>query len=211
MKLSCRSWPAAKNKEATFSMSGPAEASQDDTLMQRVAEGDPVAFETLMRRNMRRALGIAQGVMGNAGDADEIAQEAFMRVWQHARRWDPDQAGFATWFYRIVLNLCLDRKRKPQWSNIDDLPERADTESLSAPEVIAHEEERKAVALALEGLSERHRAAVSLFYFQGLSSKDCAQTMNLKPGAFGQLLLRARQAIKAELLRSGLIEERTAS
>lgn len=195
-------------------MSGAGEtsvwASPDDSLMQRVADGDHGAFELLMRRNMRRALGIAHGVLGNAGDADEIAQEAFMRVWQHAKRWDPDQAAFSTWFYRIVLNLCLDRKRKAQWVPLEDAPERPD-ESPSAPELIASEQERQAVARALETLSERHRAAVSLFYFQGLSAKDSAQAMNLKPGAFGQLLLRARQAIKAELTRSGLFEETVAS
>lgn len=195
-------------------MSGAGETSfqtsPDDSLMRRVAEGDHGAFELLVRRNMRRTQGIAQGILGNAGDADEIAQEAFMRVWQHAKRWNPDLAGFSTWFYRIVLNLCLDRKRKARWLPLEEAGERAD-ESPSAPEMISAEEERRAVARALEKLSERHRAAVSLFYFQGLSNKECAQAMNLKPGAFGQLLLRARQAIKAELTRSGLFREKMAS
>ncbi|HVI50452.1 MAG TPA: sigma-70 family RNA polymerase sigma factor [Candidatus Sulfotelmatobacter sp.] len=179
--------------------------------MERVAEGDAVAFEHLMRRNMRRALSIAQGVLGNAGDADEIAQEAFMRVWLHAQRWNPEQAGFATWFYRIVLNLCLDRRRKPLWLPIDEVAEMPDANAELAPEIIAREENRRAVTRALENLSERHRAAIALFYFEGLSGKQAAEVMNLKAGAFGQLLLRARMAIKAELQRQGLIEERTAS
>jgi len=194
---------------------GEAETSRDgnsdDVLMERVAEGNRVAFATLMQRNMRRALSIAQSVLGNPSDADEIAQEAFMRVWQHAQRWDPDQAGFSTWFYRIVLNLCLDRRRKPKWLPIEEAGDIPDTETEFAPEIIAREENRRAVTRALQELSERHRAAIALFYFEGLSSRQAAEVMNLKPGAFGQLLLRARMAIKSELLRQGMIEERTAS
>src|ERR1700679_914317 len=95
-------------------MAGDEGKTQDDTLMQRVIEGNAIAFETLVRRNMRRALAIAQGVMGNANDADEVAQEAFLRVWQHAHRWKPGRALFTTWLHRIVLNLCIDRRRKMQ-------------------------------------------------------------------------------------------------
>lgn len=181
----------------------------DDALMRRVVEGNRIAFDTLVRRNMRRALAVAQGVIGNPSDADEIAQEAFMRVWQHAHRWNPGRALFTTWLHRIVLNLCLDRRRKPQWLSIDVVGDMAEEGVETAPEKISREEDRQAVARALERLPERHRAAIALFYFEGLSGKEAAEIMGIKVGAFEQLLLRARRAVKAELAGAGLVVEGT--
>jgi RNA polymerase sigma-70 factor (ECF subfamily) len=179
------------------------DGEENDALMRRVAVGDRAAFESLVRRNLRRTLAIAQGVTGNAHDADEVVQEAFMRVWQHADRWRPEQARFTTWLYRIVVNLCLDRRRRPQWLPLDtvaELPAVAD----SAPELIARDEHRRAVAAAMTRLSDRQRAAITLFYFEDLSGKEAAGVMGLKIAAFEQLLLRARRAVKAELGRAGL-------
>ena len=182
---------------------GKAGDGDDYALMRRVAAGDGAAFETLVRRSLRRTLAIAQGVTGNAHDADEVAQEAFMRVWQHADRWRPEQARFTTWLYRIVVNLCLDRRRRPQWLSLDTVGELpAGTES--APERIARDEHRRAVAAAMARIPDRQRAAITLFYFEELSGKEAAEVMGLRVAAFEQLLLRARRAIKAELARAGL-------
>ena len=186
-------------------MLGEDGESHDDTLMRRVAEGNAIAFETLVRRNMRRALAVAQGVTGNPNDADEIAQEAFMRVWQHAHRWDPGRARFSTWLYRIVVNLCLDRRRKPQMMPLDAAGELIDDGTETAPEQIARAQHQKAVALAMQGIPERQRAAITLFYFEGLSGHDAAQVMGIKIAAFEQLLLRARRAVKAELATAGIV------
>ncbi len=181
------------------------EGTQDDTLMRRVAEGNTIAFDTLVRRNMRRALAVAQGVTGNASDADEIAQEAFMRVWQHAHRWNPGQARFSTWLYRIVLNLCLDRRRKPQWVPFDVVGDMADDGVEAAPEKIARDQHRHVIGRAMQGIPNRQRAAITLFYFEGFSGNEAAQIMNLKVPAFEQLLLRARRAVKAELATAGFL------
>jgi RNA polymerase sigma-70 factor (ECF subfamily) len=177
----------------------------DDTLMRRVAEGNAIAFETLVRSHMRRALSVAQAIVGNESDADEIAQEAFMRVWLHAHRWDSGRARFTTWLHRIVVNLCLDRRRKPQWLPIEVIGEMpGDVEP--APESIARDERRQAVTAALARIPVRQRAAITLFYFEGLSGKEAAEVMDLKVTAFEQLLLRARRAVKAELASVGLAE-----
>lgn len=181
-------------------------AGRDDELMRRVAEGNPIAFETLVRRHMRRALAVAQGVTGNAHDADEIAQEAFMRIWLHANRWNSGRSRFTTWLHRIVLNLCLDRRRRPQWLPIEAAGEMVE-EGEPAPERIARREHQEAVARAMESIPDRQRAAIALFYFEGMSGKEAAAAMGIKVAAFEQLLLRARRAIKGELIQAGLSGE----
>ncbi|MBF0562574.1 MAG: RNA polymerase sigma factor [Alphaproteobacteria bacterium] len=185
-------------------MDGAGGVEFDETLVRRVASGSAPAFEVLIRRHMRRTIALAQGISGNAGDADEIAQEAFMRVWQHAGRWDPDKGQFTTWLYRIVVNLCLDRRRRPQWLPMETAGDVADLRE-DAPAVIARKEHQRAVAKAMESIPARQRAAVSLFYFQELSGREAAEVMGIKPAAFEQLLFRARRAIKAELMARGVI------
>jgi RNA polymerase sigma-70 factor (ECF subfamily) len=175
----------------------------DDTLMQQVADGSREAFEVLTRRHMRRALAVAQGVVGNPNDADEIAQEAFMRVWQYADRWMPGRARFTTWLHKIVLNLSIDRRRKPQWVAIEAAGELPDDNAFPATDLIARKEHQTAVFRALEKIPLRQRAALTLFYFQGLTGKEAAEGLGISLAAFEQLLLRARRAVKAELSAVG--------
>ncbi|MDR3440907.1 sigma-70 family RNA polymerase sigma factor [Telmatospirillum sp.] len=176
----------------------------DDVLMSQVADGNASAFEVLARRHMRRALAIAQGVVGNPSDADEIAQEAFMRVWEFAGRWTPGRAQFTTWLHRIVLNLSLDRRRKPQWVAFEAVGEVADDREPSATETVARRERESAIERAMRKIPPRQRAAISLFYFEGLSGKAASDALGISVAAFEQLLLRARRAIKAELATAGL-------
>src|SRR5882762_6988628 len=89
-------------------MDGPA----DHDLMARTALGDARAFQTLARRHGGRALALARRILGNDAVAEEIVQDAFLRVWTHAPRWRPE-AAFRTWLYRIVVNLCLNARRRP--------------------------------------------------------------------------------------------------
>ena len=88
------------------------EDPEDDVLIGRVAAGDHTAFALLMARHMRRAIGIARGVGRNPADADEIAQDAFLRLWTHAGRFDPARGSFTAWFARIVLNLLHQMRRR---------------------------------------------------------------------------------------------------
>ncbi|MTJ82794.1 MAG: RNA polymerase sigma factor [Telmatospirillum sp.] len=175
----------------------------DDVLIVQVAAGNAAAFEALARRHMRRVVAVAQGVVGNPSDADEIAQEAFMRVWEFADRWTPGRARFTTWLHRIVLNLAIDRCRKPQWIALDAAGEIADDRDPPAHDRLARRERRDAVELAMETIPPRQRAAVTLFYFEGLSGKAAAEALGISTAAFEQLLLRARRSIREELQAGG--------
>ena len=86
--------------------------------MARVARGDERAFQLLSRRHLPAMLGLARRILGNAAEAEDVAQEAFLRVWTHAPRWQP-LAQFRTWLTRVVVNLCLDRKRRAPWVELE--------------------------------------------------------------------------------------------
>ena len=81
----------------------------DEALMARVARGDELAYRLLTRRHLPAMLGLARRILGNTADAEDVAQEAMLRVWTHAPRWQP-LALFRTWLTRVVVNLCLDRQ-----------------------------------------------------------------------------------------------------
>ncbi|WP_431858128.1 RNA polymerase sigma factor [Azospirillum sp.] len=170
----------------------------DDALMGRVAAGDAAAFEDLAARHMCRAVALAQRLTGNASDADEIAQDAFLRVWQHAGRWEPGRARFATWLYRIVVNLAIDRKRRPGFQPLDDAAELAD-ERPDAVDLIAERQTADQVGKALLELPERQRAAVVLFHQEGLSQRQAAEVLGVGEDAFESLLARARRALRTAL------------
>src|SRR5271165_2802050 len=97
----------------------------DLALMARVARGDQPAYRVLASRHLPAMLGLARRILGNAADAEDVAQEAMLRVWIHAPRWQP-LALFRTWLTRVVVNLCLDRKRRAPWVALDAAGEIAD-------------------------------------------------------------------------------------
>ena len=174
----------------------------DDELMARVAGGDAAAFDRLAARHMRRAVALAQRMTGNPSDADEIAQEAFLRVWQHAGRWDGGRATFTTWLYRIVMNLAIDRGRRPGWSPLEEAGDPPD-ESPDALTRIAERQTAERVNRALAALPDRQRAAVVLFHQEGLSLRQAAEVLTMGETAFASLLARARSALKSALAAGG--------
>src|SRR5215470_7956725 len=101
----------------------------DDELMRRAGLGDRAAFSRLVARHLARATGVAGRITGNRSDAEELVQEAFLRAWLKAPDWEAQAdrtvvdgrggASFATWFYRVLVNLCIDRKRRPTTAPIE--------------------------------------------------------------------------------------------
>ena len=98
------------------------EAQEDQRLMQAVAGGDEPALRRLMDRHLAKVLALAQRILGDADEADDVAQEAFTRVWRNARGFDGGRARFTTWLYRIAFNLCLDRRRarRGEWQPLHE-------------------------------------------------------------------------------------------
>ncbi len=176
------------------------ERESDEELVARAASGDQRAFRPLIARHMGRAMRLAHAILGNANEADDIAQEAFLRVWNQASSFDPGLARFTTWLHRIVLNLAIDRMRRPGSEPI----EQADDVASDAPSALAHliaEQEQEIVRRALFEIPDRQRAAIALFHFEGLSGREAATAMELSEKAFESLLIRARTALKQRVLR----------
>ena len=169
----------------------------DEDLMARVGEGSEPAFRVLARRHLPRALGFARRLTGNSADAEEIAQEALLRVWTHAPRWRP-VAAFRTWFYRVVLNLCLNRKRRSPFLPLDHAADIADP-AMDASAAMEHDEADRALAAAIDRLPERQRAAILLSYREGLSNAETAEVLGASVSSVETLLVRAKRTLRAEL------------
>src|SRR5262245_41268227 len=112
-RLSRESWP------------GRMDEASDEALRGGIAKGDETAFRLLARRYAARAIALARRITGNDADAEEIVQEALLRVWTNAPRWRP-LAAFRTWFYRVVLNLCLSRRRQARFVALEAAGDPAD-------------------------------------------------------------------------------------
>ncbi|HEY6254686.1 MAG TPA: RNA polymerase sigma factor [Xanthobacteraceae bacterium] len=184
--------PAAQNVEIRMCMT---EGDSDEALMAAVAVRDQRALRVLMGRHMQRAIRMAERVTRNAADADEIGQEAFIRVWTHAPSYDPKIARFTTWLYRIIINLAVDRNRRPTNSPIETVAGVSSNDPDPVQIVIA-QEEQQLIADALAALSERQRAAIALFHMEGVSGREAASVMNVSEKAFESLLTRARFTLR---------------
>lgn len=173
------------------------EEPSDEQLMARIADADVVAFERLARRHHGRVQALAFRVTRNRADADEIAQEALLRVWVAAPRWRPT-AQFRTWLYRVVVNLCLDRQRHAPFAPLDaagDPPDPAPDATVR----IADDEAGRAVGAALDALPERQRLALVLTYYEGLSNAEVATVLETSVSSIEALLVRAKRTLRQSL------------
>lgn len=171
----------------------------DADLVRRVGNGDALAAEALVNRHMRRMLGLAQRMLNDATEAEDVAQEVFLRVWRAAPRWKPGEAKFETWMHRVALNLCYDRlRRRRERPDADAGLELADAAPL-ASEAWLERQRAARVRAALMQLPERQRAAIGLVHFQELSNIAAAEALEVSVEALESLLSRGRRALKAML------------
>lgn len=176
------------------------DAITDEDLILRIGDGDQTAYGMLVDRHLSRNLGYATKLLGNPAEAEDVMQEAFVRVWKHASRWDPARkTKFTTWFYRVVTNLCYDvgRKRKPQ-VNVDVL-DNIPSNEISADNVIAVDQRSQKIKAALENIPKRQSTAIMLCYFQGLSNREAAQVMEVSVNALESYLVRGRRNLASIL------------
>ena len=169
----------------------------DEALMARIARGDERAFRALARRHLPVMLGLARRILGNAADAEDVAQEAMLRVWTHAPRWQPF-ALFRTWLTRVVVNLCLDRKRRAPWVALEAAGEIVDP-APGAGEKTERDERERLVAVAIAELPARQRAAIVLTYGDGMSNAQVAEILDTSVSAVETLLVRGKQNLRRTL------------
>ena len=169
----------------------------DEELMLAVAGGDLSAFGQLVNRHQTSAWNAAYRFLGNRADAEDIAQEAFLRILDSADRYQPT-AGFRTYLYRIVARLCFDLSRRRRHRRYVELPDLA--ENRPAPEGVSMLGERAvAVRQALDSLPAGQKMAVILRYYENLGYREIATVLKTTEKAVERLLARARATLEGRL------------
>ena len=169
----------------------------DEALMAQVARGDERAFQLLSRRHLPAMLGLARRILRNSAEAEDVAQEAFLRVWTHAPRWQP-VAQFRTWLTRVVVNLCLDRKRRAPWVELEVAGEIVDP-TPGAGEKAETDERARILAAAVDKLPPRQRSAIVLTYGEGMTNAQVAEIIDTSVSAVETLLVRGKQNLRSAL------------
>jgi RNA polymerase sigma-70 factor (ECF subfamily) len=170
----------------------------DEALLVLYANGDPGAARALTLRLTPRVLGFAARMLADRTEAEDVTQEAMLRLWHMAPDWRQGEAKVATWLYRVASNLCLDRLRKSRPRGLDEVAEPED----STPGVVARliEADRMlALDKALAALPDRQRQAVVLRHIEGLSNPEIAAVMDIGVEAVESLVARGKKGLAALL------------
>lgn len=176
-------------------MQGPS----DEALMLRVGNGDGAACRLLVDRHLAPVLAFSQRLLGNRADAEEVAQEVFLRVWTKACDWTPGAAKLSTWLHQVALNLCRDRLRRQRPSTpLEEAPDPADP-APGAVERIQSAQVGQRVNRALDALPVRQREAIVLCHYQALSNVEAAGLLGVSVEALESLLSRGRRALRKAL------------
>ncbi len=189
---------------------GPGEIiDADDHLVGRVARGDAGAWPMLVERHLGAVVGFACTVLGDRSEAEDIAQETFVRLMRKAPDWRPGGAKLRTRLFRVATNLSTDRWRKARRARQDwRVPPSPD--DFGEGDVIRPLDQARAVRSALRALPERQRVAIALVHYRGLANREAADILGVSVDALETLLARGRRAIRRELghLVSELLGER---
>ncbi len=176
----------------------------DQATMAAIAAGDTRAFARLVGQMTPVLLRFTQSILvASPGEAEEVVQEALVRLWQRADAWQPN-GRVVTWLHRVAYRLAIDalRKRRPSVA-IDDVAEViADGKPLASTR-LDHADEVRAIRAAIAALPERQRSAIVLCHFQGLAQAEAAAVMGIGEHAYESLLARARRSLRATVAGRG--------
>ena len=166
----------------------------DETLLVLYGNGDGAAARALVARLGPLAYRLAVRMLNDRTEAEDLAQEALVRLWKIAPEWRSGEAKVSTWLYRVVTNLATDRLRRRRGVGLDEAPEVADG-AASALERMIDTDRAQALELALAQLPARQRQAVVLRHLEGLSNPEIAAAMEIGVEAVESLTARGRRAL----------------
>ncbi len=173
-------------------------AADDDALIRRIAAGDSSAWPQLAQRHLGPLVGLAWRILGDRAEAEDVAQEVFVRLLAKVPTWEPGGAALRTWLSRVAINLCIDRRRARRTTPLDDLPEPRDPTADEAVVARRFDMARK-IRAALHKLPERQAIAMTLVHYQGFSNREAAAVLDISVDALESLLARGRRAMKKDL------------
>ncbi len=218
--------PAEQPSDEAADRRGPAPVTaalegnidEDAALMLRVRDArDLAAFEELVTRYKDGVYGLVLKMLDNSADAEDVAQQVFVRVWKSARRYKP-KARFSTWLFTIARNLALNEVRRRKRHPLNSLDAPADRESgnshgddagahdhladpgqASPGEQALHQEMQDAIETAIQDLPENQRTALTLWRFEDMAYEDIAQVLGTSVSSVKSLLFRARTTLRTAL------------
>jgi len=171
----------------------------DAEIVRQAGAGDVAAAEALVRKHLPRMIALARRMLNDGAEAEDVAQDVFLRVWREAPRWRPGAAKFETWMHRVALNLCYDRLRRRREKASPDAGMTLADPAPSASETWLAQQRAGRVHAALAALPERQRAAIALVHFQDMTNIAAAEALEISVEALESLLARGRRAMKAAL------------
>lgn len=170
----------------------------DDALMVLFSNGDAAAARVLTFRHAPRAMALGYRLLGDQAEAEDVAQEAMMKLWKVAPDWRQGEAKVSTWLYRVVRNMCTDRLRRKRGVSIDAIPEPQD-DAPGVEQRLETADRTSALQSALLELPERQRIAVTLRHLEGCSNPEIAEVLGVSIEAAESLTSRGKKTL-AKLL-----------
>ena len=176
-------------------------AEPDERLLRRLGAGDTAAFAVLARRHGPRVHALAHRVLASSAEAEDVAQEVFVRLWQQGGRWEARGARLSTWLHRVTVNLCLNliERVHRRIADVDVMRLEIAAEDEPLEDHLAQAERARVLQAAIARLPPQQRAALALFYTADATTAEAASVLGLSVKATESLLVRARQNLRRAL------------
>ena len=171
----------------------------DHELLERIQDGNGQAFAALVERHTDRFYRLAYRYLQSKEAAEDVVQDAFLKLWENPALWQPQRnSKFTTWFYRVVVNLCLDLRKRKRPAVLEDETSIID-ERPPADEMMIRAQEQDALEKEIGSLPERQRSALNLCFDLGLTNQEAAEIMGLRLKALQSLIMRAKTTLKERM------------
>lgn len=171
----------------------------DEELLELIIKKDHPAFAELVSRYTKKFYSVSYRILGNRIDSEDMVQDAFLKIWDEPDLWDKKyKTKFTTWFYRVLINQCLDYKRKKGYRNHEEYEEESKGER-STGMIIEERSKNELINKYILELPEKQQIALNLCYYENLTREEAGEIMELTSKGVQSLVSRAKDNLKKKL------------